>query len=77
MMQIIDRVITGVGLSMGFAGALILWKSSFGYESIPAWGSRENPDNGASQRNKRRQKWQRIGFSCIAAGFVLQFIGIL
>jgi hypothetical protein len=76
-MCIVDRVMTGIGLIIGFAGAIILWKSSFGYESIPAWGSRENPDNGASRRNKRRQKWQQIGFLCIALGFILQFVGIL
>ena len=75
-MQPIEQAINGAGLFMGFAGALILWKFSFGYESRPAWGSRQNPDNGASQRNKKRQRFQRIGFCCIALGFVLQFVGI-
>lgn len=61
---------------MGFVGALILWRFSFGYESISGWASPENPDNGVSQRNKKRKRFQKIGFFCVALGFALQFVGI-
>ncbi|WP_414041029.1 hypothetical protein ACJU26_02745 [Acidithiobacillus sp. M4-SHS-6] len=75
-MEFVAKVINGAGLFMGFAGALILWKNSYGFESVPFFASSQEPGGGISKRNKGRKHYQRIGFCCVALGFALQFVGV-
>jgi hypothetical protein len=67
-------IINGIGLFMGFIGAIILWKFSYGYEAVGAF--MDMPVLEIGQRNKRRQIWQQVGIALIAAGFLFQFIGL-
>jgi len=68
------NIVNGLGLILGFTGAIVLWKFSYGYE--PAGSFMDMPVMEIAARNKRRQRYQKIGIALIAAAFGLQFIGL-
>jgi hypothetical protein len=58
---------------LGTAGAIVLFKWSFAFESFAYWTTAELVKQ-QSARNLRRQTMQRIGLALILASFILQGI---
>jgi hypothetical protein len=68
-----DRWLNVAAAILGSLGAMILFKWSFGFESLPYYDDRAGTISKAlGLRNRRRQTMQRVGLALILISFVLQ-----
>jgi hypothetical protein len=67
------KIINLIAAILGAAGAIVLFKGSFAYESLAGYVLPGPGDvTQASERNKRRGWFQSIGLTLILISFVLQ-----
>jgi hypothetical protein len=70
-----DRWLNVAAAILGSLGAIILFKWSFAFESLPFYDDRAGTiSKGFGLRNRRRQAMQRVGLALILASFVVQGI---
>jgi hypothetical protein len=68
-----DRWLNVAAAILGSLGALILFKWSFAFESLPFYDDRAGTiSKPIGLRNRRRQTMQRVGLALILVSFILQ-----